>query len=161
MDERILIVECDPEIQRDLVRVLNREGYRFYSFSGKSEAVGAFKSNPSDLIILYHKTGSCDCINLIGQFKLLNDEVEVIVISSSATIGDVIRAMRGNGAFDFILLPLQNSRYLVNPLIHALKRQQATREKTALLKTLKQRNEELMKYVAKLEADIDRLKSAG
>ena len=142
MNERILIIDHEPDIRKCLETILVKKGYQVRSASGGNEAIGIFKSESFALLIMEVRIPNLNGLKLIRQFKELDEDVEIIVLTGSATIDNAVQSMRGNGAFDFLTKPLENSKQLLVSVNEALVKYRANRKKRALLEKLKQTNGE-------------------
>jgi len=82
-------------------------------------------------------------LELIRQLKELDENLEIIVLTGSATIDNAVQSMRGNGAFDFLTKPLESPDKLFASIDQALKRNRVNREKSTLLERLKRTRVEI------------------
>jgi DNA-binding NtrC family response regulator len=142
MNEKILIIDHELDIRKNLETILVKKGYHVRTASGGNEAIDIFKSESFALVITEVRMPKLNGLKLIRQFKELDEDIEIIVLTGSATIDNAVRSMRGNGAFDFLTKPLENSKQLFDSLDQALKRHRVNKEKRALLDKLKQTNGE-------------------
>ncbi len=122
MNEKILIIDHEPDILRTLEAVLSKEGYQVRSASGREEAIGLFKSEPFDLVIMDIRIPGTDGLELMKEVKKLGDDMEVIVLTGSASIENAVKALRHDGAFDFLTKPLENVDQLINSVEKALQK---------------------------------------
>ena len=143
MNEKILIIDHEPDIRKNLETILVNKGYQVRSASRGDEAIGIFKSESFALVITEVRMPNLNGLKLIRQFKELDEDIEIIVLTGSATVDDAVQSMRGNGAFDFLTKPLENSKQLLVSVNEALVKYRANREKRALLEKLKQTNGEM------------------
>jgi len=143
MNEKILIMDHEPDILRTLETILTKEGYQVRGASGCEEAMSVFKSEPFDLAIMDIRMPGTDGLEFMRQVKKLGDDIEVIVITGSASIENAVKALRDDGAFDFLTKPLENVDQLINSVKEALQKLKLHKKNRALFKRLKQVNEEL------------------
>ena len=143
MSEKILIIDHEPDIRKNLENILAKKGYHVRTASEGDEAIGIFKSESFALVITEVRIPKLNGLKLIRQLKELDEDVEIIVLTGSATIDNAVRSMRCNGAFDFLTKPLENSKQLFDSIDQALKRHRVNKEKRALLEKLKQTNGEM------------------
>ena len=140
MNEKILIIDREPDILKDLETILVKKGYLVKTTAKGNEAIDIFKSESFALVITEVRMPKLNGLKLIRQFKELDEDVEIIVLTGSATIEDAVQSMRCNGAFDFLTKPLESSKQLFTSIDQALKRHKVNKEKRALLEKLKQTN---------------------
>ncbi len=143
MNEKILIIDHEPDIRKNLETILAKKGYQVRTASEGDEAIGIFKSESFALVIMEVRIPKLNGQKLIRQFKELDEDVEIIVLTGSASIDSAIQSMRCNGAFDFLTKPLENSKQLFDSIDQALKRHRVNIEKRELLEKLKQTNGEM------------------
>jgi DNA-binding NtrC family response regulator len=80
--------------------------------------------------------------------KLIDEEVEVIILTGHATLENAIMTLRDEGAYDYLLKPLEQIEGLLISVNHALERRGLRLENKVLLKKLSEANEELEHRVA-------------
>jgi DNA-binding NtrC family response regulator len=143
MNEKILIIDHEPDILRTLEAILAKEGYQVRSASGCEEVMSVLKSEPFDLVIMDIRMPGTDGLEFMRQIKKLGDDIEVIVVTGSASIENAVKALRDEGAFDFLTKPLENADQLINRVKEALQRLKLHKKNRALFRRLRQVNEEL------------------
>ncbi len=143
MNEKILIIDHEPDIRKNLETILVKKGYQVRAASESNEVIDIFKSESFALVITEVRIPKLNGLKLIRQFKELDEDVEIIVLTGSATIDNAVRSMRGNGAFDFLTKPLKSSKQLLVSVNEALVKYRSNREKRELLEKLKQTNGEM------------------
>lgn len=137
MNEKILIIDREPDILKHLETLLRKEGYQVRSASGGDEAVDAFKSEPFDLVLMDINMPVTRGLKVLRKMKELDEDIRVIVLTGSASIDNAVQALRHNGAFDFLLKPLQSGEQLIISVKQALEKPRLNREKNAFAGKLK------------------------
>jgi DNA-binding NtrC family response regulator len=137
MNEKILIVDYEKDIRMNLETLLVKKDYQVRSASRGDEAIRIFKSEPFALVITEVRIPKLNGLGLIRQLKELDENIEIIVLTGSATLDNAVQSMRGNGAFDFLTKPLKNSEKLFSCIEQALSRYRVNIEKKALIDKLK------------------------
>ena len=122
MNEKILIIDREPDIRKTLETLLRREGYQVRSVSGGEEAIDTLKSDPSDLVIMDINMPGTNSFHVMRKIKKLDEDIEVIVLTGSANIDNAVKALRHNGAFYFLTKPLENVDQLINSVEKALQK---------------------------------------
>jgi len=158
MNEKILVIDREPHIRKTLETILRKEGYQVRSTSGVDEAVDTFKSEPFDLVIMDINMPGTTGLQVMGNIKKLDEDIEVIILTGSASIDNAVQALRHNGAFDFLIKPLKNGEQLIISVKQALQKRRQHMEKKAFFKKLKQDNEELEHRVEMLTAELAKAK---
>lgn len=115
MKTNILIVDDDPSITTSLALLLKQGGYTTRSASSPSEALNLFTANNFDLVILdmnfSRQTTGEEGLKLLREFKNINHEVPVILITAWGSIGLAVEGMR-KGASDFVTKPWTHQQIL-------------------------------------------------
>lgn len=136
MDEKILIIDDEPDIRSLLSNILNQEGYRVKAASNGKEAVALFKSDKFDLVITDIQMPEMDGLKVMMQIKEMDKDIGVIILTGFATINDAINALRAGGAFDYVTKPLEHIDKFLNTTQQALERRRLKIENRELLKML-------------------------
>lgn len=101
----ILIVE-DEETQRGLLEgLLSKEGYQVRGAGDGASALAAFNSQTFEIVLLDHKLPDTDGLTLLKQFKDMNPEVEIIMITAFGSIENAVTALKA-GAFEYLTKPI-------------------------------------------------------
>ena len=122
MNEKILIIDREPDIVDAVDTILTQEGFHINSATGYEEAIGVLKFEPFDLVIMDIRMPGMDGLEFMRQIKKLDDDIEVIVLTGSASIENAVKALRHDGAFDFLTKPLENVDQLINSVKKALQK---------------------------------------
>ena len=142
MNEKILIIDDDPEILDLLESLLTVEDYDIYRASNGAEALGLFKSQAVDLVITDLNMPVMDGLEVLSRIKGLDADMEVIVLTGNATLENAIQALKENGAFDYLTKPLENIEDLLISVERAIERRNLTLENRSLIEGLKNEVEE-------------------
>lgn len=122
MNEKILIIDREPDILKTLETLLRKEGYQVRSVSGGDEAVDTFKSEPFDLVIMDINMPVTRGLKVLRKMKKLDEDIKVIVLTGSVSIDNAVQALRHNGAFDFLTKPLKSLDELTTTVKQALEK---------------------------------------
>ncbi len=133
----ILIVE-DEDTQRSLLGgLLTKEGYKVKEASNGHAALQTFKENPIDIILLDYKLPDTDGLVLLKQFKELNPEIDVVMITAFGSIENAVDALKA-GASEYLTKPID-----LDDLLFKLKKIEEKKslihENRVLKETLKER----------------------
>jgi DNA-binding NtrC family response regulator len=122
MNKKILVVDDEEDILKTLERLLTGKRYRIRCARDSQEAMECLKTEPFDLIISDIHLSDRDDTEFIRQVRQLDEEVKIIAMTGSPTIHGIIRTMRGNGASDLLLKPLESADQLFTAVDEALRR---------------------------------------
>ncbi len=145
--DRILVVDDDARILQFLQRCLAEEGYRVATASDGAEAISRMKEETFALILTDMKMPQMDGLALLREARRLTPDVAIIVLTGHATSENAIAALREEGAYDYLLKPLETLDALSEAVRKALaRRRQLLREKE-LLRELEEENRALSQEV--------------
>jgi DNA-binding NtrC family response regulator len=98
---RLLIVDDEPDMVENCVRVLERAEYRCVATTDSRRALELLESEPPDLLLTDLKMPDVDGMTLLRRAHELDPAMPVIVITAFATIESAVAAIR-EGAFDYL-----------------------------------------------------------
>jgi putative two-component system response regulator len=101
---RILVVDDEQDICALLLHYLEELGYDCYATGSFREAINQIQNNQLDLIITDLLMPEMDGIALLREIKHRDDNLPVVMITSSNDPLSIIKAMK-TGADDYILKP--------------------------------------------------------
>ena len=143
MNEKILVIDDEPDILKTLEMTLSQEGYHVTTATGGEAALEIFRQQPFELVITDMRMPGMDGMEVIRQVKELDPDVEAIVLTGYATLENAVLSLRNVGAFDYLTKPLENIDELFLTVEKALEKRRLTLENRALLQNLKEREREL------------------
>ena len=124
MNSRILIIDDEKDICFLLSEILQDEKFVTELAFNSSEAINKNKLFKPDLIILDVWLGNSelDGIELLKEFKKIDQSIPVIIISGHGTVDMAVNAIK-NGAYDFIEKPFNSEKIVIltNRAIEAAK----------------------------------------
>ena len=100
-DQRLLIVDDEPEMVENLTRILRREGYRCLSTTDPKKALDLLESQRPDLLLTDLKMPELDGMDLLRRAHAVDPTLPVIVITAFYTIESAVAAIK-EGAFDYL-----------------------------------------------------------
>jgi two-component system, NtrC family, response regulator HydG len=100
-DQRVLIVDDEPDMVENCARILARAGYQCLTTTDPEEALGLVESEHPDLLITDLKMPGLDGMELIRRARQLDAALPIIVITAFATIESAVAAIK-EGAFDYL-----------------------------------------------------------
>jgi len=161
MNEKILIIDQEPDVLRTLERILIKKSYEVKSALGSKEAIDLIKSKSFQLLIMDIRMQDMDGLEFIKQVKKLDEELQIIVITGFVSVENAVKALRDSGVADFITKPLDNIDQLLIPIGEALQKRRMHREAKALVNTLEQTNEEMQLRVKELTLKLSDKNTQG
>jgi DNA-binding NtrC family response regulator len=101
----ILIVYQDDLWARSLSTFLHGIGYRVEMTKMVSEMIRKLRNGKTNVVLLDDEIEGIKACDLVPLFKKINDKIQVIVVSSEASLGFVKR-LRGAGIFYQAMKPV-------------------------------------------------------
>jgi len=101
----MLVVE-DEAFQREMLRdLLTREGHRVTEAESGEKALELLENSLFALILLDFRMPGMNGLDLLRQIKLINPEIEVVIMTAYGTIETAVEAMKA-GARDYLTKPI-------------------------------------------------------
>ena len=129
----VLVAEDDSTIRRNLVRLLQSEGYRTIEAADGDEALAGVQANNPDAVLLDLKMPGRDGLKVLAELQPLLADLPVIVVTALGGSAAAIEAMR-RGAYDYLSKPFDLDEVLLT-----LKRALRQRALAIEVKTLRAR----------------------
>ena len=104
MTERILVVDDEIGLQRNITRSLEQRGYEVYCAASLQEAHKCLDQGTFHILLTDLKLGDGDGIDLIRQIHDQELNTTVLLMTAYASVESVIEAFRC-GACDYLLKP--------------------------------------------------------
>lgn len=102
MNERILLIDDEPNIKLLLAKILGLEGFKVDTAENGTEGLGMLQKNDYEIVITDVKLPDINGVTLVKTIKNKYPETEIIVITAYGNIPDGVNAIK-NGAFDYIM----------------------------------------------------------
>lgn len=109
---RILLADDDSSVRRVLQFKLEKKGFTVVSAADGLQALEALKSQPFDLLLSDIRMPKMDGIELLGEARLAQPHIKVILITAHATVNQAVQAVK-LGAFDYITKPFEDEELFV------------------------------------------------
>jgi DNA-binding NtrC family response regulator len=100
-EPRILIVDDEPDMVDNCVRILRRAGHRCLTTTDPHRALALLESEHPDLLLTDLKMPEIDGLALLRRAHELDPALPVVVITAFATIESAVAAIK-HGAFDYL-----------------------------------------------------------
>jgi DNA-binding NtrC family response regulator len=132
----VLSKEGDKQWER-LMAYLRKKGADVYTAPAANDAYAIIKKYPVNVVIIDYDYPKIKALNVMKRIKKLFPHVEIIFLSSEATLTKAIEAMK-EGAYDFYEFPV-NLRLLTAVIDKAVEKQSLHVDKIKLEKKIIQR----------------------
>jgi two-component system nitrogen regulation response regulator NtrX len=111
--ERLLIIDDEPEILKQVSGLMEDEGYRTVRANGGAEGIEAFGAGGISLVLLDVYMPGMDGLEVLEKIKEIDSGVPVIMVSGQGSIDVAVKATK-LGAIDFVEKPFQPEKLLVS-----------------------------------------------
>lgn len=159
MVKKLLAVDHDIQRRDHLKQLLLEGGIEVLEAASCEEALEAVLQGDIPLVVTETDLPSKSGLYLLKSIKDRKPEVEVILITHNASSFTLLQALR-NGAYDFIVRPIDTGEILHSGLQRAFRQIQLRQENRRLMETLEQQNRSLKRAHMMLQAlnkSIERL----
>ncbi|MHA6288592.1 nitrogen assimilation response regulator NtrX [Maricaulis sp. CAU 1757] len=114
MAKDILIVDDEADIRELIGGLLEDDGYDTREAGDADAALAEIRARKPSLVVLdvWLQGSRLDGIELLGEFRKLDADLPVIVISGHGTIETAVAAIR-QGAYDFLEKPFKSDKLLL------------------------------------------------
>ena len=145
--DQILVVDDDPRIVQFLRRCLTEEGYGVATARDGAEALSRLQEEAFALILTDMKMPNMDGLALLREARRLRPDVAIIVLTGHGTLENAVAALREDGAYDYLLKPLEALDALSQTVRKALQHRRQLLRDQELLRQLEEGNRILTKEV--------------
>ena len=109
---KLLIIEDEKNLRRSLAITLQMDGHDVVEKCDGEKGIEYLKTNSVDLVITDLRLPGIDGIGVLQQAKLINRDIEIIVMTAFGTIENAVKAMQ-MGAFDYVSKPFREDEFRV------------------------------------------------
>jgi CheY-like chemotaxis protein len=147
----ILIVDDSASSINKVTEILEAQGYLVAVATSAEDAIPVFSVQEFDLVITELMLPGMSGLNLMKIMKEKRPDCDVVIISSNASSFNTLKALR-QGAYDYIVKPIDDETVLYNVIERALEKQEQGRKKQHLVTELTEKNKGLHDNIAMLKA---------
>jgi two-component system response regulator AtoC len=130
-DATVLVADDDRTIRRNLLLLLNSQGYRAIEATDGVETLARIRSDAPDIVLLDIKMPGRDGLEVLGELgPAVLADLPVIVVTAFGGSAPAIEAMR-RGAYDYLTKPFDLDEVLLT-IARALRQRSLAQEVRAL-----------------------------
>ena len=107
--EKILVVDDEEAIREVISTLLDAQGYQCTTCSNGKLGLEAFRKDTFDLVLSDIVMPEMDGLKLLGELRLDDPDVPVIMVTAMHDISIALEAIRA-GAYDYILKPFEKDQ---------------------------------------------------
>ena len=153
MNEKILIIDDEPEILELLGETLQDEGYRTIKASDGKRGLELLQSENPDLVLTDVRMPKMDGLSVLNHINYSGSDAEVIILTGHSDEATAIRCLRA-GAFDYLQKPVEDIFTLINAVNRAIYKRFLSLENKQLVIQLREKNQELHLIKEDLEKKV-------
>jgi CheY-like chemotaxis protein len=157
-DERVLVVDHMADRREHLISLLESQGVAAIQASSCEEGLNILMHEPINLILSETELPKKSGLYLLQETKKIYPDVEVILLTHNASSFTLLQALR-NGAYDFIVRPVDTGEILLNTLGRAFSHQRQRVEQELLLKELEIKNRHLNQALHRMQSLNEAIRS--
>jgi len=146
----ILIVDDSVTSRTKLTEILEAQGYLVALATTAEEAETIFFEQHFDLVITELMLPGMSGLNLMKIIKEKRPDCDVVIISSNASSFNTLKSLR-QGAYDFIVKPIDDETVLYNVIERALEKQEQGLKKQHMVAELTEKNKGLHESLAMMK----------
>jgi serine phosphatase RsbU (regulator of sigma subunit) len=150
----ILVVEDDPVVRFNLRSWLEDSGYCVDEAEDGALGLELALSLRPDLVLCDLRMPGLDGLAVLKRLREEAPELPAIAVSGTGVLGDAVEALR-NGAWDFVVKPIQDMAVLEHAIGGVLERARLIRENACYHRELEQANRQLRDQLLRIEEDAD------
>jgi diguanylate cyclase (GGDEF)-like protein len=143
-DFYIMVVDDEESIRSILYEVLASEGYNVITASSGEEALSILNKEEDlpHIVMTDIRMPGIDGVTLAEKIKKLSDEIEVIIMTSYASLDTAQKAIK-IGVYDYINKPFRDLSEVKTLILSVINKIYLRLENKQLMETLKLKNKEL------------------
>ena len=112
LDNRILVIDDDPDFAASLKLILESENYTTSLAYSEKEALEAIGKNTVDLALIDIRLGQDNGIDLLPKLKKIQPDILCVMITGFGTMETAIQAFK-YGAYDYLRKPVNTEELIV------------------------------------------------
>ena len=152
---RVLVVDDEESILAVISQVLGENGYEVTMAASGKEAWRIFQDNPFPLVITDIVMNEMTGIELLQKIKENHPEVQVIIMTSHASLDTAVNALR-SGAYDYLFKPFEDVDMILVVTGRAVEKVKLISENRQLIEQLNKKSDELEHRVQERTDELDR-----
>jgi phosphoserine phosphatase RsbU/P len=151
---RILVIEDDPVMRFNIRSYLEDSGYAVDEATDGARGLDAVRETAPSLVVCDLRMPGMDGLAVLRRLHAESPELPAIAVSGTGVLGDAVEALR-EGAWDFVVKPIQDMAVLEHAISCALEKAGLIRQNTCYQHELEQANRRLREQLRQIEEDSD------
>jgi PAS domain S-box-containing protein len=134
LNNRILVIDDDPDFAASLKLILENENYQPSLAHSEEEALDSIVKNPVDLALIDIRLGQDNGIELLPKLKKIQPDILCVMVTGFGSVETAVQALN-NGAYDYLRKPV-NPGELLATLRRGFEKIRLIKEKRVIAGTL-------------------------
>ncbi len=139
---RVLVVDDEMSLRDLLSEVLTEDGYDVTTAATAEEALQLFAEDQFPLVVTDIRMPGMSGIDLLKKIKQENEDTQVVIITSHASLDTAVTALR-EGAYDYLIKPFEELDIISAVVNRAFEKVRLVVENRVLVERLYINNKEL------------------
>ena len=123
----ILVIDDEPAVRQSLAFLLEDEDYLTIQAENGRIGVELFDREKIDLVLVDLNMPEMDGLEVLSRISRISPDTPMIVISGAGEISSAVEALH-QGAWDYLLKPIQNYSLLIHAVTNALEKARLRQE---------------------------------
>lgn len=120
---RILVIEDDPRLSRQITRELQRCNHESSARNDGAEGLEAALLEPPDLVVLDLNLPSMDGLSVLARLRAAHSNARILILTARGGVSDRVKGLKA-GADDYLAKPFSMNELIAR--VEALGRRAAT-----------------------------------
>ncbi len=133
----VLTIDDDQAVRESLVNFLEDFGYTVLQAADGEAGLAVLVESRPDMVLVDLRMPRMDGLQVLARARALAPETPVMVISGAGEIRDVVEALR-QGAWDYLIKPIQDMTILLHSVQTCLERARLQRQNREYQKSLEE-----------------------
>jgi signal transduction histidine kinase len=146
---KVLLIDDEEPIRRNLRSFLEDSGYQVADASNGREGLAAFIREQPDVVLTDLRMAEGSGMEFIAAMKARTPDTPVIIVSGTGQVQDAIEAIR-QGAWDYLVKPIEGPGVLQHTINMALERKALLRQVREYQRGLEERAAQLRMLASRL-----------
>lgn len=151
----ILAIDDEKQVRQLLRSYLEASGFLVLEAADAPSGLEAVRQHDPDLVLLDLRMPGTDGLDILPVIHAERPDTPVIVVSGAGLISDAIEALR-NGAWDFLVKPVERLAILQHAVERALERARLRRENRVYRQHLEEQVAERTRQLTEANAELRR-----
>lgn len=135
--ERVVVVDDDQSLVTVMGAHLQKQGYVVETYLDGQSALAALRAGPSASVLVTDlDMPGLDGFELLRAARQHDPNLQVLVVTGNGTVENAVRAMRADGAYDFLIKPFETLKVLSLAVERALAHRRLVLERDAMTQRL-------------------------